>query len=744
MRSALVALLLPLALLVSLPAAAEDPPLPLPVSDPVPAERPRVALVLSGGGARGAAHVGVIEVLEELRVPVDLVVGTSMGAVVGALWASGLDAADLKRILAETDWREAFSDRTPRQHLAFRRKQDDDSLLMKVRLGVQGKRIRMPLGALQGQRLELVFRRLTAHVATVDDFDRLPIPFRAVATDIVSGEKVVLAGGDLVTAIRASLAVPGAFAPVEYQDRLLVDGGLADNLPVDVARAWGAEVVIAVDISAQPLPREKLLSALQIGDQMLTILMRRDTERQLTELGARDIAILPDMGEMTSVDFSAAADAVARGERAAREVAGRLAALSLPPDRWARWQERHTQRPAAAPDVEEVRIGHDTRLATSILTARLETRPGRPLDTAALERDLARLYGTELFEKVGYELLPGEAGGVVLDIEARRKRWGTSYLRFGLGLADDLEGDTQWSLGARLNLLELTPRGAELRTDLRIGEEQLLGSELYLPFGGAGLFFAPRLGYARQDVPLVVDGDVVSRYRREAFGAALDLGRSLGDWGELRLGLERDWGTLRLQTGSRSGQPLDFDEGKVYLRLFGDTLDSVAYPTSGHALFVEVAHADEALGADGDYDLLAGRWQGAQSWGRHTLVAALEGATVLSDLGPREPFRLGGFLRLSGTVPDGLFGRHLGLARLVYKRRLGGGLGRLVDAPLYLGGSLEAGNVWERRSAADLDTLRFAGSVFVGLDSALGPATFAWGRTDDGEDRWYFYLGRAF
>src|SRR6188508_435993 len=294
------------------------------------AARPRIGLVLSGGGARGAAHIGVLKVLEENRVPIDAIAGTSMGAVVGGLYASGLSAADIERVMTSVDWQDAFRDRPARKDLNFRRKLEDQNFLVKFPLGLKGRRFRLPRGLVQGQKLTQLLRGLTLPVAQVQDFDDLAIPFRAVATDIVTGDRVVLDHGDLTTAMRASLSAPGVFAPVEIDGRLLVDGGLSSNLPVDVAREMGVDVLIVVDCGFPLLERNKLDSVATVTNQMLAILIRHNASEQRKTLGERDVIIDPALGDFSSLDFSDHEKAMNIGEQAARGAEARLAALGVP------------------------------------------------------------------------------------------------------------------------------------------------------------------------------------------------------------------------------------------------------------------------------------------------------------------------------------------------------------------------------------------------------------------------------
>src|SRR5688572_8893060 len=280
--------------------------------------RPRIGLVLSGGGARGAAHIGVLKVLEENRVPVHAIAGTSMGAVVGGLYATGLSAADIERVMTSVDWQDAFRDRPARTDLNFRRKLEDQNFLVKFPLGLKGRKFRLPRGLVQGQKLTQILRGLTLPVAQVQSFDQLGIPFRAVATDIVTGDRVVIDHGDLTTAMRASLSAPGVFSPVDFEGRMLVDGGLSSNLPIDVARQMGVDILIVVDCGFPLLERGKLVSVATVSNQMLAILIRSNTTAQRKSLTARDVIIDPALGDFSSLDFDSHARAMKIGEEAAR------------------------------------------------------------------------------------------------------------------------------------------------------------------------------------------------------------------------------------------------------------------------------------------------------------------------------------------------------------------------------------------------------------------------------------------
>ncbi len=291
--------------------------LSLSVSAPSSAEaldRPKIGLVLAGGGARGAAHIGVLKYLEDHRIPVDLVTGTSIGAIIGGLYASGLSAREIETLMLEMDWEQALVDDVPRQDRSMQRKFREDQFSIPGTPGYQDGALKIPSGAIQGQNVILALQGMTQHVAHVTDFDALPRPFKAVATDIVTGEMVVLDKGNLAVALRASMGVPAFFAPIEVDGRLLVDGGITNNLPVELAQAMGADVLIVVDITSPMLPKAALGNLLTITDQLTRLLVVNNTQVQKARLTADDILLVPDLADFSAVDFSTAAGAIKVGE----------------------------------------------------------------------------------------------------------------------------------------------------------------------------------------------------------------------------------------------------------------------------------------------------------------------------------------------------------------------------------------------------------------------------------------------
>lgn len=704
------------------------------------ADPPRIALALGGGGARGAAHVGVLRVLEEQRVPVHAIAGTSMGAVIGGLYAAGMSPDEIERALTEIDWMYAFSDKTSRELLSFRRKQDDARLKVRARLGLKDGRVSLPRGFLQGQKLELLLRQLLLPVTDIDDFDRLQIPFRAVAADLETGEPVVLDSGDLADAIRASMSLPGILEPVELNGRLLVDGGIASNVPIEVARSLGADVVIAVDVNSEPVGRDELANPLVVANQVITLLVNRETERQKQSLGADDLLLEPELGDMAPYSFTELSQAIEAGAEAARRATETLAQWSAPSGALA--DEPDVQQDTTAVTVAEVRVDSDTDLKPRYITSRMHTEVGQALDPEQLLRDLDRVYGMGVWQSVSFDLHAVEGApqpSAALEIKAREKAWGTSFLRAGVDLATDFRGSTSFDLGARITALPVNRMGGEWRTDLSVGELTLLASELYQPINAGGVFVAPRISYRADNVPLSVEGQTTEA-RLKGTSVGTDIGFEFDTWGELRVGVSRhDLGADALFGAPQS---VDFDLALATMRFTADTLDDTSFPTRGWFGEFVAREGLRSFGGTIDDRFLELQLLGARTWGRHTLNLGVSGAGAVNDQPVLTPYALGDLFQLSGLRRNQLIGSSVFLARLVYQRQLGPD--RLFGQPLYAGASLESGNAWMDPSAFSLSDLQEAGSLFLGLDTVIGPIYAGAGFGPDGGNEYYLRIGNVF
>jgi NTE family protein len=707
-------------------------------------ERPRVGLVLSGGGARGAAHVGVLKVLDEMHVPVDAIAGTSMGAVVGGLYASGMSGAEIETLIRSVNWQDAFRDRPPREELGFRRKQDERNFLVRFALGVKDTGFVLPPGLVQGQKLEQVLRNAALPVAEIQRFDRLPIPFRAIATDLETGQPVVMDSGDLVTAMRASMSAPGVFSPAQRDGRILVDGGLVDNLPIDTARAMGVDVLIVVDVSFPLYSRDQLTSPLEVTNQAFAILIRGRTLDERQKLRPTDIVLDPALERFTSADFGRVPQALRAGEDAARGATAALAKLSLSEADYRDYLAKRNTRSTELPLIEFVRADSASAQYDALIQETMKDLVGKQLDRELMRSKLTSLYALDRFETIDYQLIEDQ-GRAGLQLDLRRKSWGPNYVRMGLNLEDDFEGNSRYNAAVRFIATELNSLGGEWLTDIQIGENPKFFTEFYQPLSLASRYFvAPQFDFEERSVFELRNNDRVAEYRVREVSGGIDFGREIANWGEIRFGLHRGTGRRRVLIGDPSLPSTEFDRGGYFTRFSYDKLDSIFFPRHGQQFDIEWSAQRTNIGADSNFDIVRTSWLIARSFDRHTFIFWTdEGTTVDALATPENSFTLGGFLNLSGLTPGFLSGPHYGIGRLIYYRRVGRGGSGVLDLPAYAGVSVEAGNTWLDRKDMFSD-LRLNGSLFFGLDTPLGPVYLAVGADEGGDKAFYLFLGRTF
>jgi NTE family protein len=717
-------------------AAAPEPGAAL-TTDAVPTHRPKVCLVLSGGGARGAAHIGVLKVLEELRVPIDCVVGTSMGAIVGAAYASGRSPAEIEAIVRDADWDALLSDSPPRAERSVYAKELERARVGSTELGVRRTGLVLPQGFLVGHQLHFFLQKIVAQ-ARVERFDDLPIPYRAIATDFESGGMVVMDRGDLATALRASMSVPGAFAPVEREGRLLVDGGLVRNLPIDVARSMGADAVIAVNLGTPLLKRAELNSLVSAAEQTLNILTEQNVQVSVAQLGPNDVLVTPELGTLGAGDFKLAMTGVPAGEKAARATAPRLAALAVDEATYARWREAH-RREAATPTIRSLKVD----------TSGLKYVPAESVEAVfagvATERDLQRasneLLGTDDFQRI--EARAEEtADGTSLVLRPIEKTWGPNYLRGGLSMDADLEGNSNFTVYLDHRATWLNRRGLEWRNRGSVGQFNRLESELRLPLDRAREWFvAPRFEFRQSQRDFYDDTDAVATYRSRRVGVEADVGRRFGNYGEAVLGVGiADVGDARVR-GLRS-PAVDAHQRIAGWRaaLTLDRLDSLDFPQSGTLVELDARFARAFAGSDDSYDRVSVGLQQAFGGGNGSVLLAVRYDTSLGGTLPlQDAFSAGGFLNLSGYQRDEILASRMTLARAVYRHRVAGGTSFLPG--LYVGASVEGADVAERLNGpSPLRTL--GGSLFLSAESVLGPFYLGIGWAEGGRTSLYLTVGR--
>jgi NTE family protein len=701
-------------------------------------------LVLSGGGARGMAHLGVIRVLERERVPIDCIVGTSIGAVIGSLYASGMPAHEIEKQMRALPWSEMFVDRIDRRDYTLRRKVEDRSFLAKGGFGLRDGKLGVPPSLFEGQRLALALRAALMPSAGIERFDDLPIPYRAIGTDLETGDTVTMDSGDLVNAVRASMAVPGVFSPVSYGERSLIDGGIAMNLPVEAAQQWGAKRIIAVDISATLKTRDQLLDPFSITDQMVTALMAKETKRQRERLGPNDVLIVPTLGDLSSADFDAGLEqGVPLGIAAAEAAMSQLRALSVSEAQYAQWRAQRAEKLRPLGPIAEVKLSNTSAVHDDAVREQMRTQPGDMVEPEKIEQDLARLYGLGQFSRVYYTVERNERDETVLTYVARSRRWeedGT--LKLGLFMQDDFESGGEYQLGARYARRELNRFGGDLLLEARIGDRNRAFAEWNQPLRlDRRLFLRSSLEWQGRNRTLL-DGDGrAAEYRYSAWETRASVGFDLDRIGEIAFTpfVRRNHFDLRSDPANLPAIPRSATSNGVEVSLVLDTQDDAEFPSKGWYLDARHARYLPALGSDSEgfvsranaslaFEALRGRW-----------LLALEAQDRRGDA-HEDVATLGGPLRLSGYGVDTLRGDGAALASVRYNYPWA----QLLDYPLFFGGSLEAGQIWRGGQNPAWERFIASGSIYSALDTPLGPIYFGLGLAEGGEETVFFRLGQPF
>lgn len=703
--------------------------------------RPKIGLVLAGGGAKGIAHVGVLKVLEEAGVKVDLIVGTSMGAIVGGLYAMGLSAQELEELVLTIDWGNIFVDDTPRSELTVRRKADDAGFLAEPKLRLKDGKVRLPLGAIKGQRLELELKRLTRAAAGIKDFDKLPIPFRAVAADLETAEEVIMDHGDLAVALRSSMSVPGVFPPVEFEGQLLIDGGVVNNIPVSVAQAMGADIVIVSTFVEKLGPAKDLGSLVAVLNRSIDIMTLAGRRQQLASLGTDDVLIVSDLGEIGAASFEQAIEGIGPGEEAAREQFDRLTVLASP--------AQEAPQPLIANlesrPIRRIVIEHNTPLSEDVLRARMITREGDPLNTDKLDRDMARIFGLKLFETVTYSVEESD-DGVAITVVAKEHSAGKDFLRFGLELSTDVDREADYNVGVSYTVPALNELNGEWRSQATFGNRLALATQIYQPLDPAARFFiTPGISILDLDVDIFEDRKRVAETRvidaRATVRAGSNLSDDLAVFGEVSRGI----GRVREVTGSDLVKERNFDTALLGLGFAYDNLDNLNFPREGAIFLGRYDWSPEDLGADEEFQMLRLRANVANTWKNHTLVLGQRAEIAVDgDLDSANLSRLGGPFQLSGLLRGALTGDNTLLSRAVYYNELDRIGPAFLDMPLYLGGSLEYGNVFEDTDDIKIDDMLVGASLFLGADTYLGPMYLGYGYTEGGSHALFLLVGGLF
>ncbi|HZF30732.1 MAG TPA: patatin-like phospholipase family protein [Gammaproteobacteria bacterium] len=724
--------------------AARASPAAAQAVDGSPATRPHVALVLAGGGAKGAAHIGVLRVLDELHIPVDCVVGTSMGALVGAVYASGIPPPDIESAVLEVDWGRVVGGQGRRDRMPIQRKLTAATYTNSFEVGVRKRQLLMPGGLVGAQEIEQVIRALVARARQTSDFDQLPIPFRAVATDMLHGEMVVLANGDLSQAMRASMALPGVFAPVERDGRILSDGGMMRNLPVDIGRTLCGDAVIAVWMSSPPPKPESLESALSLVTRSLDVMIGANERAQIESLTPRDVGIEVPMGTMGTGDFERVPEAIALGRAAAEMRREELLKFAVPEDEYRAWAQSLGRASAAETALADVRIVGADRVEPEYVRAQLENvAPGASVSTTEIAADVERVYALGDFERVEYALT-GPEDARVLEIAPVEKPWGPNFFRADLGLAAYEAGDMFAILRADHDRTWVNSRGGRWHNALQLGRQSIATTDFYQPIDVRQRFFVqPIVLFQENREDVYLDGDRVARYDvREAYGH-VDFGANFGTRAQVRLGFRRGSYDATIDTGIPALPEIDrTNDASMQWRVSYDTRDSVALPTHGSFMAARYVRSGDWLGGDEHYSVIESVFTKAmQVRGGDSLNLVLGGANEIDgDLPITQQIELGGIRTFPGLRPGELRGDSYWFAGTEYGWRVAE-LSPLSGRAIYAGLRFQAGEMRDRIDGTPEEVL-YGISGSLGGRTPLGPFLLSLGYVDNGSWQLQFTLGR--
>lgn len=702
--------------------------------------RPRVGLVLGGGGARGAAHIGVLEVLEKLRVPVDCVAGTSMGALAAGGYAAGLTPREMREELAKADWNDMFQDNPSYSEINYRNKAKSKRFMPGSETGVGSNGVAYQGGVVAGQKIKLFFNRLVNSDLGEREIESLALPLSIIATDIGTGERVVYREGSLTMAMRASMSVPGLLAPVSYQGRKLVDGGLVDNLPIAEARErCHADVVIAVNVGSPLLKPEDVGDLFSVSEQMINILTEQNVIHSLATLRSGDIYIKPDLEGIVADDFQKSSEAADRGRAAAEAVSERLRPLAVSEDEYKAWANNIAYVRHEPPPIDAVEIAGLKVVNPAAVERHLRVKSGDPIDDRRVNQDMLRIYGDGWYESVDYSLLNVRDRNI-LHVTPVEKGWGTDYLRFGVNLQTNFKQDSSYTLRAAYDKTWLNSLGGELLIGAEIGRTMMLGVDLYQPLDAGQRYFAETaLSYGKETVGFYQDDHKLADYEQFKGVLSLGAGINVGQLGQLHAGWRKSWLEYDLTTGIPSFLFPESEKGSSsggYLALDFDQMDRLYFPTSGwSARFGYFDSPSE------DYSKLTVDLRGAYALDDYVLNAkftyqgSLQGSLPIYDAGT-----LGGFHNLGGFAPNQLIGddiRYFGL-------RTEKIIGRL---PLGLRGDIRAGLALETAKVGRpyMETNRTgwlnSATLYLGGETPLGPVYLGYGQSDSGVSSVYLFIG---
>lgn len=707
-------------------------------SIPVDTKPIRTALVLGGGGARGSAHIGVLEILERERVPVDCVVGTSMGALVAGAYAAGVSPTEMRTKLADADWKDMFLDVSDYAQLSYRKKVVTRGLFTGTEIGLTKKGAQFSSGVIAGEKIKLFFNQLVGEQQGARNIEKLSLPLAIVATDIGNGERVVLKKGSLTQAMRASMSVPGLMAPVEYNGRKLVDGGLVDNLPIDVARELcHADRVIAVNVGSPLKPAEEIGSLLSVTGQMIGILTQQNVERSLATLTDRDIYIYPELGDIKATDFERYVQAADIGRVAAERELAALQLFSVTPQAYAKWESRRRGQQSPVDVIDEIKIAPLNHVNPEFVARLIRQQPGTVLNLPQLEQDLIRVYGSGYFGYVDYRI--SETQGVRrLDILPYEKKWSSGYVTFGYDIYEEYLQDAGVNLRAAYRNPWLNSYGGEFFTVVGVGSDPYLEVDFYQPLDARQKYFIePRYVRGRKQINFFMDDEKLAEYRLSSHFTEVMLGRNFSIFGQARAGWR--------QYDIKGDSDVSISELPEAEERYDGWLVDAQFDQRNRLYFPSRGWRGEASyykSSEQDYEKFSGELSGIYPLGDFVLTTRGSYVTSIdSELPVFDSAILGGLLNMSGYATNQILADRA-LFMQVRAEKIIGHMPLGISGDLRAGLSLEGAKLNNAYTLTDVEgELLNSMAVYLGGETPIGPVFIGYGFTFSGNYNVYFQIG---
>jgi NTE family protein len=729
-------------LLSSVPAFSQGPPDTDQSRSTPPAARKRlkIGVALEGGGALGLAHIGVLQWFEDHRIPVDYIAGTSMGGLVGGLYATGKSPAELKSIVEQQNWDIIIGGTTAYADLSYRRKEDARAFQSRLEFGLKHG-FSLPSGLNSGQGVSLLIDRETLAYAHTGSFDNFPIPFRCVATNLTTGDAVVFDHGSIAQALRSTMSIPGVFAPVREGQNIYVDGGLLGNLPTDVVRKMGADLVVAVHLSIAPADPNQIQSLFSVLGRSVEVVIH---ENELRGLAGADLVINVDLRDYNSIQYDQARAIMEQGSRAAQQKSDVLAPFALNDEEWTAYlDQRNRRKKTLIPTPEFVEVRGTNAQTSKALEVFLRPLIGKPVDQITMQDMLDRLTGIGKFDSVDY-WLSDENGKIGLFVAVHEKVYAPPSIQLGFVVDGSEPYNVTFTQAARLTLLDVVGYRSEWRTDGTFGNTYSISSELFRPFTPMSKwFFAPRASASDAAFYFFQKTKPVSDYRYDRLNVGGDLGYQFSRFTEFRFGYDTGYTNVRLLLGQSGFMSVTGRLGDSHITFRTDHTDDPTVPRRGYSADFKFHWYDAYPGnLSGGLPSLDGRFNFFQPISPNgSVFLSGEGATTFGVINIGFPlYFLGGPLRLSAYGTNELYGEQYYLVRAGYIRQL-------FNLPPFVGKKVSLVSSYEFAKMYDfLDESHFPTDVEAGVvaETMFGPLFVGGSVGDSGHQKWFFQLGHIF